>query len=146
MKTVRHLLQQKGMDVWTVNPTDTVRTALQLMADQNIGAVIVLNGGQLVGIFSERDYARRGILQGRASIDTPVRDVMTSHVFTVAQEATIEDCMAMMTEHKIRHLPVMKGEVLIGVISIGDVVRHIITSQKRVIDQLEHYIAGGAYQ
>lgn len=142
MVTVRQCLQSKGGDIWSIRPEISVYEALEMMAERDIGALLVLEGEKLVGIFSERDYARKVILQGKSSRDTWVSEIMTSRVVFVRPEQTIEECMALMTEKHIRHLPVLDGERLVGVISIGDVVKAIITEQQFVIEQLEHYITG----
>lgn len=142
MITVRQLLQAKGFDIFSVPPEATVEQGLRLMAEKNIGALLVLDGSELRGIFSERDYARKVFLKGRSSTDTPVHDIMTRRVYYVDIERTIEDCMALMTDKRIRHLPVFEGERLAGVISIGDVVKAIISEQEFIIEQLENYIAG----
>jgi CBS domain-containing protein len=142
MVTVSQCLQRKGRTVWTVGPDDSVYEALQLMADKDIGALLVLKEEKLVGIFSERDYARKVILKGRTSKETPVRDIMTTQVVYVQPGYLIEECMALMTERHVRHLPVLQDERLVGVISIGDVVKEIISEQQFVIEQLEHYITG----
>lgn len=142
MVTVRQCLQSKGGEIWSVRPDVSVYQALEMMAEKDIGALLVLDGEKLVGIFSERDYARKVILQGKSSRDTWVSEIMTSRVVFVRLEQTIEECMALMTEKHIRHLPVLDGERLVGVISIGDVVKAIITEQQFVIEQLEHYITG----
>ena len=143
MTTVRQILQNKGYDVWSVPPDATVYEALELMAEKNIGAVLVLDGERVAGIFSERDYARRVVLHGKSSKTTPIHEVMTSKVFYVRPDHTIEECMALMTDKRIRHLPVMENERLIGIISIGDVVKAMISQQQFIIEQLEHYITGG---
>lgn len=141
MLTVRELLAKKGSEVWSVSPDATVYDALQLMAARNVGAVLVLDDGELAGILSERDYARQVILKGKASRDTPVRDIMTTSLVTVSPERTIDDCMALMTERRIRHLPVLQSDVLLGVLSIGDVVKAVISEKEFHIEQLESYIA-----
>ena len=138
--TVRQLLQVKGSRVFDIHPQATVYEALERMAQHDVGALLVLEEGQLVGIFSERDYARKIILMGRASRDTPVHEVMTTDLVTVSPEATVGECMALMTQHRIRHLPVMEGGRLAGVISIGDVVKTIMTEQEFLIAQLQQYI------
>jgi CBS domain-containing protein len=143
MKTVRQLLQAKGYDIWSTTPDASVYDALTLMADKRVGALLVLRGEKLVGIMSERDYARKVILKGKRSINTPVREIMTSKVFYVRPEQTVEDCMALMTEERVRHLPVLEDDQLIGVVSIGDVVKAIISEQEFLIEQLERYIVGG---
>jgi len=142
MVTVRQCLQSKGGEIWSIRPDISVYEALERMAEKDIGALLVLDEENLVGIFSERDYARKVILQGKSSRDTWVSEIMTSRVVFVRPEQTIEECMALMTEKHIRHLPVLDGERLVGVISIGDVVKAIISEQKFVIKQLEHYITG----
>ncbi len=142
MVTVRQCLQSKGGEIWSIRPDISVYEALEMMAEKDIGALLVLEGEKLVGIFSERDYARKVILQGKSSRDTWVSEIMTSRVVFVRLEQTIEECMALMTKKHIRHLPVLDGERLVGVISIGDVVKAIITEQQFVIEQLEHYITG----
>lgn len=141
MKTVSRLLQVKGQEVWSVGPDDSVFEALELMARKNCGALLVLDDqGGLAGIFSERDYARKVILMGKASKRTPVRDIMSSEVVTVSSEQSVQQCMALMTEKRIRHLPVVDQGRLAGVISIGDVVKAVISEQEFVIEQLENYI------
>lgn len=140
MLTVRELLGKKGGEVWSVQPHTTVYEALQLMSDKNVGAVLVLDDRRLLGILSERDYARQVILKGKASRDTPVREIMTTKVVCVAPERTIEDCMALMTDKHIRHLPVLAGDALLGVLSIGDVVKAVISEKQFMIEQLESYI------
>jgi CBS domain-containing protein len=140
MLTVRELLAKKGSQVWSVSPDATVYEALQLMAERNVGAVLVLSGRSLAGILSERDYARQVVLKGKASRDTPVREIMTTRLVTVSPERTIEDCMALMTDRRIRHLPVTSGETLLGVLSIGDVVKAVISEKEFLIEQLEGYI------
>ncbi len=142
MKTVRSLLQTKGHAVWTIAPDATVYAALRVMADKNVGALLVLEGGELVGVVSERDYARKVVLRGRSSVDTPVRDIMTADVISVHPDQTVEECMALMTDKRIRHLPVVADGHLMGVISIGDVVKSVITEQGFMIEQLTSYIVG----
>lgn len=140
MITVKELIRAKGTQVWSVAPQATAFDALQIMADKNVGALVVVDQGKLVGIFSERDYARNVVLKNRKSDTAPVRDYMTEHVFVVHPEQTIADCMAMMTEHHIRHLPVIENDRLVGIISIGDVVKEIISDQEFTIRSLEKYI------
>jgi CBS domain-containing protein len=140
---VSQLLRRKGRQVYTAQPDTTVYEALQVMAEKNIGALLVVDSDGLAGIFSERDYARKVILQGKSSKDTPVGEIMTRRVYFVHPNNTIEECMALMTERKIRHLPVIEGEHIAGVISIGDVVKEIMDEQGFVIEQLENYITGG---
>ncbi len=142
MTTLRQLLKIKGHDIWSVTPDTSVFDTLVLMADKDIGALLVLENGQIVGIVSERDYARDIILKGRASKDTPVRDIMTTRVVAARADQSIEECMTLMTDKRIRHLPVTDDGNLLGVISIGDLVKSIIAEQKSLIDQLEHYISG----
>jgi len=143
MKTVKELLRNKGYQVWSIEPEATVYEALTLMAEKDVGALLVLdNAGQLVGILSERDYARKIVLKGKTSRETPVREIMTEKVVWVRPDQTIEECMALMTNKRIRHLPVMEESRLLGVISIGDVVKDIISEQEFVIAQLENYITG----
>jgi CBS domain-containing protein len=142
MKTVALLLRAKGNAVLTVPPDTPVFGALGLMAEKNVGAVLVVDGKRLVGIFSERDYARKVILKGRSSKETPVREVMSSTVLYVTPQRTMEECMVLMTEKRVRHLPVLEGERLVGVISIGDIVKEIIAEQEFTIEQLQNYITG----
>jgi CBS domain-containing protein len=142
MTTVKLYLQRKGSEVWSTHPEATVYEALRLMAEKDIGALLVLESGKVVGMFSERDYARKLILQGKSSKGTLVRDIMTSKVVCVSPQHTIEECMAVMTEKRIRHLPVMEADQVMGMISIGDVVKSIISEQEFVIEQLTNYITG----
>ncbi|HEX5131167.1 MAG TPA: CBS domain-containing protein [Candidatus Krumholzibacteria bacterium] len=142
MITVRDILDRKGRQVWSVAPTHTVYAALQMMAEKRIGSLLVLEHDRLVGIVSERDYARKIALAGKASRETAVRDIMTSEVFCVAPSHGIEECMALMTARSVRHLPVMSGDHIEGVVSIGDVVKATIDHQEFIIEQLEHFIAG----
>jgi len=142
MKTVTLLLRAKGNEVLTVSPDVPVFAALGLMAERNVGALLVVEGERLVGIFSERDYARKVILKGKSSKETPVREVMSANVLYVRPQHTIEECMALMTEKRVRHLPVLEGERLVGVISIGDIVKEIIAEQEFMIEQLQNYITG----
>jgi len=142
MKTVGDVLRAKGRAVCAANPDETVYHALTVMAEKNIGALIVREGERVVGIFSERDYARRVELQGKASKDTPLRDVMTSRVAFVRPEHSLEECMALMTDKRIRHLPVLEEAQLAGILSIGDVVKAVISEKEFLISQLEHYITG----
>lgn len=142
MVTVRQILKNKGSQAWSTEPQVTVYAALQLMAEKDIGALLVLEDGKLVGIFSERDYARKVILHGKTSAETRVSEIMTSGVVTVGPDQTIGECMALMTEKRFRHLPVVEGNRVLGVVSIGDVVKAIISDQQFVISQLEGYITG----
>jgi CBS domain-containing protein len=142
MKTVRDILEVKGRIVWSVDPGSTVFDALSLMAEKEIGALVVLDEARVAGIISERDYARKVILHGRASPTTLVEEIMTSHVAYTHLDQSIEECMAIMTDKRIRHLPVLQDGKLIGIISIGDLVKAIIADQKFMIEQLERYITG----
>jgi CBS domain-containing protein len=142
METVSHLLQVKGRQAWAIRPGASVYEALELMAEKDIGALLVMDGEALKGIFSERDYARKIALHGKSSAETPVSDVMTSDVVCVGPEYRIENCMALMTQKHIRHLPVLEDGRVVGVISIGDVVKEVIAEQEFVIEQLENYISG----
>lgn len=142
MTTVNDLLRDKPSEIWTVAPDDSVYDALQLMADKNVGAVLVLEGGRLVGLLSERDYARKLALENRTSRDTSVRDVMTQRVAIVSPNKDIEECMALMTDKHVRHLPVMDNDKLVGLVSIGDLVKGVIAEKKFMIEQLEQYITG----
>jgi CBS domain-containing protein len=140
MKTLKQLLEAKGRNVYSISPDARVFDALKLMADKSVGALIVIEGGRIVGILSERDYARKVILHGKSSHDLEVREIMTSRVIAVQPGQTVEECMALMTEKRIRHLPVTEGERLIGVLSIGDLVKEVIAEQRQTIEQLESYI------
>ncbi len=142
MKTVQHILDGKGSDVWSITPDTSVLEAIKLMAEKEVGALLVMKGKKPVGIVSERDYARKVILKGRSSQKTPVQDIMTTHVVYASPDQSIEECMALMTEKRIRHLPVMDGEQLRGMLSIGDLVKAVIAEQKLVISELERYISG----
>jgi CBS domain-containing protein len=143
MKTVGDIIKKKGNHVWSVTPGTTVYDTLQLMAEHGIGAVVVLEEGRPVGIFSERDYARQVILKGRTSKDTPVREVMVSRVVFVRPEQSIEECMALMTDKRVRHLPVLERGALSGMLSIGDVVKEMISEKEFIIEQLANYIQRG---
>lgn len=140
MKTVKQLLQAKGSQIFAIAPDARVFDALKLMAEREVGALVVMEGGKLAGIISERDYARKVILHGKSSHDIQVRDIMTAKVITVHAGQTVEECMALMTGKRIRHLPVTDGERLIGVVSIGDLVKEVIAEQEQTIRQLESYI------
>jgi CBS domain-containing protein len=142
MKTVDHLLKTKTEDIWSIGPEAMVLDAIRLMAEKEIGALVVKDGDEVVGIVSERDYARKVILRGRAARETPVRDIMSTDVVFASPEQTVEHCMGMMTDERIRHLPVMSEGRLVGIISIGDLVKAIITDQQEIIEQLETYIRG----
>ncbi|NOX75919.1 MAG: CBS domain-containing protein [Gammaproteobacteria bacterium] len=141
MITVGKLLEKKGKDVWQVTPDDTVYNAIKRMENKHVGALAVVDGGKLVGIVSERDYARKVILKNRTSKDTLVKEIMTNDVISVLPERTIGECLVMMNECRIRHLPIMQGDHLEGMISIGDVVKEIIREQKYTIQQLENNIS-----
>ena len=140
MKKVRDILEVKGRQVWSIEPGASVLDALKLMAEKEVGALIVLEGSKIVGIISERDYARKVILQSRSSLTTLVSEIMTTRVAYAQPQQNIDECMAIMTEKRIRHLPVMDENNLIGVISIGDLVKSIIAEQQFIIEQLERYI------
>ncbi len=143
MKYVRDVLEKKGDDIWSVAPDTPVYKALQLMSEKNCGAVLVLHQEALVGILSERDYARKVILKGKSSKNTPVEEIMSQRVVCIQPDNTIDECMALMTDKRIRHLPVLKDEeTLVGLISIGDVVKEVISEQEFIINQLESYITG----
>ena len=142
MKSVKQILDSKGNDIWSLRPDNSVLDAVKLMAEKGIGALLVMEGARLVGIVSERDYARKVILKGRSSEDTRVADIMTANVLYVHPDETVDDCMALMTEKRIRHLPIVEKEQVIGVLSLGDLVKAVIAEQKFMIDQLEHYISG----
>jgi CBS domain-containing protein len=142
VKLVKHLLDRKGRHIISVKPEDSVLDAIRVMAEKNIGAVVVMRDAELLGIMSERDYARKVIVKGRASDTTPVADIMTADVLTTSGAETVNDCMATMSEKKIRHLPVMEDNNVVAMISIGDLVEAIIADQQEEIEQLEHYISG----
>ena len=142
MRTVRQLLADKPAEVFAVAPEAPVVEAIRLMADKSIGAVLVLRGETLAGILSERDYARKVVLQGRSSADTPASAIMTAQVVTVGPDTPVTACMQLMTERRIRHLPVLEGERVVGVISIGDLVKAVIADQQLELEQLQRYIAG----
>ena len=141
MAKVKQILQEKGREVWSVGPEATVYDAIAMMADKEVGALVVMDADKLVGVVTERDYARKVVLQGRSSKDTRIRDIMTSRVAYARPDQSVEECMAVMTEKRIRHLPVMEGEQMLGIISIGDLVKAIIEEQQHVIEQLEQYIS-----
>ncbi|MDO8550481.1 MAG: CBS domain-containing protein [Ignavibacteria bacterium] len=140
MVTVKHILQGKGKQVWSVTPDTKVYDVLQLMAEKNVGAVLVIENGRLEGIFSERDYARKVALEGKSSRQLPVKDIMSSRVLFVNPRRSAEECMALMIKKRIRHLPVYENEELQGLISIGDVVKAVLDDKEFMIDQLEQYI------
>jgi CBS domain-containing protein len=142
MKLVKHILDSKGYDVLSIEPAASVLDAIKLMAEKGIGALIVMDGDALAGIVTERDYARKVILKGRSSEKTPVQDIMTAGVHTTSADQTVDSCMNLMTDNRMRHLPVMDGDKVTGMVSIGDLVKAIIADQKEAIEQLEHYITG----
>ena len=142
MKTVKDILRAKGDDVWSITPDATVFDALITMAHKDVGALTVMQGDQLVGIISERDYARKVILQGKTSRTSLVREIMSSPVICVRPQQTVEECMALLTGRRIRHLPVIHDNQVVGMISIGDLVKSIISEQQFIIEQLESYIIG----
>jgi len=141
MRTVRQLLEAKAPEVFAIGPNAPVLDAIKLMADKRIGALLVMDAGRLVGIVSERDYARKVVLQGRSSKDTPVRDIMTAEVMTVGLSDSADRCMQLVTDRRIRHLPVLDGDAVLGVVSIGDLVKAVIEDQQLELDQLQRYIA-----
>jgi signal-transduction protein with cAMP-binding, CBS, and nucleotidyltransferase domain len=140
--TIGELLQNKGGNIWSIDPGASVYEALQIMAEKDVGALIVIEEGKLIGIFSERDYARKVILKGRTSKETKVSELMTQKVLYVTPEMTINECMALITDKRIRHLPVLKDGQLVGIVTIGDVVKSIISEQEITISELVKYIAG----
>jgi CBS domain-containing protein len=140
MTTVRQLLDRKGRKTWSVHPDATVFDAIAEMAEKNIGSLVVMEDGEFIGIITERDYARNVVLKGKTSPATPVRDIMETKVVNARPEESVEQCMALMSEKRVRHLPVFEGRKLIGIVSIGDLVKSTIGDQKFLIDQLEHYI------
>ncbi len=140
--TVRHLLEQKGRNVWTIGPDATVFDALARMAEKDVGSLVVMDGERLVGIVTERHYSRNVILKGKKSPTTLVGEIMERDVIHVRPEQSVELCMALMTEKRVRHLPVLEGRKVVGIVSIGDLLKSIISKQKFVIDELEHYIHG----
>jgi len=143
MKTVKDILRIKGNEIWTTTPDATVYEALQTMAEKNVGALVVLDADTVVGIMSERDYARKVILHGRSSKEIRVREIMTSEVYFVRPEQDIQECMAQMTDKRVRHLPALENDRLVGIISIGDVVKAVIAEHESTIKHLEDYITGG---
>jgi CBS domain-containing protein len=143
MVTVRHLLDSKVKALWSVAPDDPVLEVIQLMADHHVGALPVLRGEELIGIVSERDYARKVALLGRSATETPVWQIMSTPVITVALETSLNDCMQLVTENRVRHLPVLAGGRVVGMISIGDLVKAVIDEQQHKIEDLERYIRSG---
>lgn len=142
MTTIRQLLDQKGREVWSIGPDATVYDAVAKMADKNVGSLVVMDGDKLLGIITERHYARNVVLKGKTSPKTPVREIMERQVVVTRPEHTVEQCMALMSDKRVRHLPVVDGGKVVGVVSIGDLVKSIIGDQKFIIEQLEHYIHG----
>ena len=142
MKTVAQLLDTKGNTVHSIDANDSVLNAIKLMAELGIGALVVMENGRMVGIISERDYARKVILDGKSSGSTLVKDIMTGNTICARLDQTVEECMAVMTEKRVRHLPVLENNKVVGIISIGDLVKSIIAEQQFIIEQLEHYISG----
>lgn len=142
MRTVADVIRYKGSAVWSVGPDETVLHALGVMAEHEIGAVVVLDGDRLAGILSERDYARKVVLAGRSSRDSAIREVMTQTVICVTPDRTVDDCLGLMTRKRVRHLPVIEHKRVVGLVSIGDLVRATIEEQEQVIEHLQHYIAG----
>lgn len=142
MGAIRNILKKKGNVTYSVSPDTIVFKALGIMLDKNVSALLVIENEELIGIFSERDYARKVVLQGKTSKSTRIRDIMGSQIVTVTPESTIDDCMQLMTDKFIRHLPVIEDDKLIGIISIGDVVKYVIDEQKFIIENMEHYING----
>ena len=143
MKTVKDILRIKGNEIWTTTPDATVYEALETMAEKNVGALVVLDADAIVGIMSERDYARKVILHGRSSREIRVREIMTTEVYFVRPEQDIQECMAQMTDKRVRHLPALENDRLVGIISIGDVVKAVIAEHESTIKHLEDYITGG---
>ncbi len=143
MITVKEILKEKGGEILTISPQDTVYRALEIMAEKNLGALIVVEGEKVVGMFSERDYARNVVLKGKSSKNTLVKDLMSENPCYVRPEQTLNDCMALITEKRTRHLPVLDGEKLVGIVSIGDVVKQYVMDKEFTIKQLENYISGG---
>ncbi|MGB4845829.1 MAG: CBS domain-containing protein [Ferruginibacter sp.] len=142
MGAVRNILQAKGVKVFSITPYTSVYNALEIMVEKNVSSLVVMEDEKLIGIFTERDYARKVILKGKASRETPIGDIMSGNVVTVGPDSTIDECMQLMTAKFIRHLPVIEDDKLIGLVSIGDVVKYIIEEQKFIIENMEHYIGG----
>ena len=143
MQTVRELLASKSAEIHAVAPQDAVIDAIRLMAEKGVGAVLVMEGTHLAGILSERDYARKIVLRDRSSRDTPVAEIMTARLVTVGPALTVAHCLQLVTDHRIRHLPVVEGGVVLGVVSIGDLVKAMLEQQRRQLDQLQQYIVSG---
>lgn len=142
MKSVHDILKIKGNDVWSVKPGDTIFDSLRVMADKGVGALLVMDGEKLVGIVTERDYARKVILEGKSSQSSSVSEIMTGQILCVSPKQTVDECMALMTDKRARHLPVLEDDKVVGVVSIGDLVKAMIDEQQVLIDHLQHYIAG----
>ena len=143
MTNVGNILTSKGQEIWSIAPDKSIFDALEIMADKNVSGLLVLESGKLVGIFTERDYARKLILKGKSSKNTNVSDLMTRNILYVESKNTVEDCMKLMTAKRVRHLPVIDSGRLIGIVTIGDLVKQIISEQQTTIHQLENYISGG---
>ncbi len=143
MENLKHILKGKGSSVWSIGPDETVYRALQMMAEKEIGALLVLDGEKIVGIFSERDYARKVILQGRSSANTKISELMITEVIYASPDDSIQESMAIMSKNKIRHLPVIEDGKLCGIVTGNDIINHIISSQKSEIEALKKYITGG---
>ena len=142
MEKIRQLLKKKDRHIWSISPNATVYEAIELMSLKEIGSLMVLDGPEILGIFSERDYARNGILKGHLSRDTKVREIMTTRIVSASPEHTVQECMKIMTEERVRHLPILEDGRLLGVVSIGDLVKAVISEQQFMIQQLEQYISG----
>ncbi|MGA7146213.1 MAG: CBS domain-containing protein [Desulfobacterales bacterium] len=142
MRSVKDILEEKGTQIYDVSPDATVYEALQIMADKNVGALMVIEGDTVAGLISERDYARKIILKGKFSKDVPVREIMTVDIIRIGPDNDVEYCMELMTDKRVRHLPVFENDRLIGIISIGDIVKAIIEHKEEIIEQLENYIKG----
>ncbi|HKI70462.1 MAG TPA: CBS domain-containing protein [Verrucomicrobiae bacterium] len=140
--SISEILQHKGGNTWTISPETTVFEAIQMMADKNIGALLVMDKEQLVGIISERDYTRKVALKGKSSRETPVRDILSGDLFSVKPSHSVAECLRLMTDHRVRHLPVLEGDKVAGIVSIGDLVNWVISAQSSTIHQLETYIGG----
>ena len=143
--TIDHLLKNKQSNIWSVSPDSSTYDALKILAEKDIGALLIIQEKKLVGIFSERDYARKVVLKGKTSMNTPVSEIMSTNLTTVSPETTIEECMSLMTNKHIRHLPVLSKDEVVGIVSIGDIVKAIITKQADLIEDMEKYIMGAGY-
>jgi CBS domain-containing protein len=140
--TIGEILSHKGSNVWSIAPDATVFDAIQMMADKNVGALLVTEGDKLIGIITERDYTRKVAIKGKSSKETAVRDIISGHLIHVSPAHTVEECMRLMTDHRVRHLPVMEADAVVGIVSIGDLVNWIISAQSTTISQLQAYISG----